>query len=182
MTVTKFLEWANVDHSSTRWQLCDGEPEMMAPASERHGRIQGELATLLGMHFRNRHSPCSVVVTPGVIPRVRSAENYRIPDLAISCSPTPGESAILEPIVLIEILSPSNETETLANIWTYTSIPSVTEIVTLRSDRIEAEILRRQPDHSWPPQPERLGPDDDLRLPSIGFVTPLREAYRTAGL
>ena len=182
MTVAEFLEWARADHSPTRWQLCDGEPEMMAPPSERHGRIQGELATLIGMHFRSRNSPCSVVITPGVVPRVRSAENYRIPDLAVSCSPVPGEPAMLDPIVLIEILSPSNETETLANIWTYTSIPSVTEIVIIRSDRIEAEILRRQPDQSWPSQPELLGPNDELRLPSIGFTTPLREAYRTAGL
>lgn len=182
MTVAEFLQWDPGDRSGALWQLRDGEPEMMAPASDRHGRIQGELTGLIATHLRNNRRECSVVSAPGVIPRIRSSENYRIPDIGITCSPSTGQVPIPEPVVLIEILSASNERETRANIWTYTTIPSVQEIVVLHATSIAAEILRRRTDNTWPDQPELLGPDDELRLPSIGFATPLREAYRTANL
>ena len=58
-----------------------------------------------------------------------------------------------DPVVLIEILSPSNEPKTRANIWAYTTIPTVAEIVVLRSTSVAAEVLRRQPDGEWPEQP-----------------------------
>ena len=87
-----------------------------------------------------------------------------------------------EPIVLIEILSPTNVSKTRANVRGYQTIPTVTEIVVLRSTSIVAEILRRQPDGSWPEQPELVTGDSMLRIDSIGFAEPLRSAYRTTDL
>ncbi len=87
MTVAEFLAW---DAPEGRlWQLVDGEPQAMAPASRTHGTIQGELGRLIGNHLSERGGPCSLVVTPGVVPRVRADSNYRIPDLAhlIHCIP-----------------------------------------------------------------------------------------------
>ena len=60
-----------------------------------------------------------------------------------------------DPVLLIEILSPSNEAQTRANIWAYTTIPSVREILAVHSTRIEAELLRRNPDGSWPEEPPK---------------------------
>ncbi len=182
MTVTEFLTWDSGDRSGALWQLRDGEPEMMAPASDAHGTIQAELAYLLTAHLRERGSPCRVVIAPGVIPRVRSAENCLIPDLGITCTPASGAKTLPDPVALIEILSPSNEAETRANVWAYTTIPTVAEIVILRSTAIAAEVLRRRPDGTWPEQAEAIGAEDDLRLDGIGFVVPLRAAYRTAGV
>ena len=89
---------------------------------------------------------------------------------------------LIDPVLLIEILSPSNEAETWANIWTYISIPSMTEILAVHSTRIEAELLRRAADGSWPKQPELIGPDGTLALRSIGYSTPLAALYRTTVL
>ncbi len=88
MTVAEFLEWAGADQSSTRWQLCDGEPEMMAPASERHGRIQGRAEQpSVGMHLRTIGTVTAASSSlPASIPRIRSAENFRIPDIGITCA------------------------------------------------------------------------------------------------
>jgi Uma2 family endonuclease len=155
---------------------------MMAPASDAHGSIQAELSYLLTAHLRARGSRCRVVVAPGVIPRVRSAENCLVPDIGITCTPASGGRTIPEPVALIEILSPSNEAETRANIWAFTTIPSVMEIIVLRSTAIAAEVLRRRSDGSWPEQAETVGPDAELRLDSVGFAEPLRLAYRTAGV
>jgi Uma2 family endonuclease len=87
-----------------------------------------------------------------------------------------------DPVVLIEILSPTNARETRANVWAYTSIPSVAEIVLVRSTSVAAEVLRRQSDGSWPGEPQHIGADGDLVLESIGFQIPLRAAYRTSGI
>jgi Uma2 family endonuclease len=84
--------------------------------------------------------------------------------------------------VLVEILSPTNVSKTRANIRAYMTIPGVQEIVVVHSAAIVAETHRRGPDGAWLRQPEIAGDAGELRLDSIGFVAPLRDAYRSSGL
>jgi Uma2 family endonuclease len=108
--------------------------------------------------------------------------NFRIPDLAVTCSSyETEESALTDPILVIEILSPSNQTETWANVWAYASIPRVREILVLKTVAIGAELLRRQPDGSWPKQPTAID-SGNLILESIGFSAPLAATCRTTRL
>ena len=182
MTVAEFLDWDSGDRTGARWQLRDGEPEMMAPASDRHGTILAQLAHLLAAHLHAHGDRCRAVIAPGVIPRLRSEENCLVPDIGITCTPPSGAHMLPNPVALIEILSPSDESETRANIWAYATIPTVAEIVILRSTSIAAEVLRRAADGSWPEQPEMIDADGELRIDSIGFAELLRSAYRGAGL
>jgi Uma2 family endonuclease len=182
MTVAEFLAWEPDDRSGAVWQLRDGEPEMMAPASDRHGSIQSEAAYLITAHFRMRRRPGRIVTAPGVVPQERSEDNFLVPDLGITCTPPAGEHLMREPLVLIEILSPTNVSKTRANVHAYRTIPSVTEIVVLHSTTVVAEVLRRSPGGDWPQQPEIVDADGGLRLDSIGFAAPLRDAYRTTDL
>ena len=182
MTVADFQAWQPEEHPERRWQLFDGEPVCMAPASENHGAIQAEATILLGLHLRERRPGCRVTTAPGVVPRVRSAANHRIPDLGVTCSPPSGGEVVTDPVLLIEILSPSNEAPTRKNVWAYSTVPSVAEILLLGSVRVEAELLRRGRDGSWPGEPLFLGPADDLELASIGFRAPLRDFHRTTDL
>lgn len=180
MTVAEFLTWDAP--GDQHWQLVDGEPQAMAPANRTHNGILGELGRLIGNHLLEHGSPCSVVPTPGVIPRVRADINFRIPDLGVTCSDYQEEEYDLaDPVLLVEILSPSNRAETWANVWAYTTLPSVQEILVMHSTRIGAELLRRNPDGSWP---ERSVPvnDGDLELASIDFRVPLAALYRTTRL
>jgi Uma2 family endonuclease len=87
-----------------------------------------------------------------------------------------------DPILLIEILSPSNETETWRNVWAYTTIPTVAEILAVRSTRIEAELLRRLPDGNWPKKPEIFHAGDQVTLVSIEFSIVLDALYATSSL
>jgi Uma2 family endonuclease len=87
-----------------------------------------------------------------------------------------------EPVFLVEILSPGNEGKTRSNIWTYTTIPSVREILAIRSTRREVELFRREDDGNWPASPEIVRPPELLELSSLGFTTPVADLYRTAGL
>jgi hypothetical protein len=76
---------------------------------------------------------------PGIVPRIRADRNYRVPDFGVTrAAPSLGRM-VPEPAPLVEMLSPSNEAETRANIWAYTTIPSVHELVVVHSTRIEAE-------------------------------------------
>jgi Uma2 family endonuclease len=92
----------------------------------------------------------------------------------------PGQATLPDPVLLVEILSPSNQAER-SNVWTYTSIPSVQKILILHSARIRAELLRRLPDGGWPEQTHPID-DGDLVLTSIGFRVPMTDLYARTGL
>jgi Uma2 family endonuclease len=175
MTVAEFLDWPG-DGTSTKYELVDGEPRAMAPASITHGIIQANLTRLLGNHLLG--TPCQVVTAPGVIPRVRSAANVRVPDLAINCvADEQGQRALPNPMLIIEILSPSNETETRENVWAYTTIPSVREVLLARSTDVSAELLSREPDGNRPEQAQMIESHGEMMLDSIGFRASLIDIY-----
>lgn len=56
------------------------------------------------------------------------------------------------------------------------------EILIVNSVRIEAELLRRRDDGTWPEQPDAIRADATLGLASIAFATPLAALYRTTSL
>jgi Uma2 family endonuclease len=176
MSVDEFLNWDSGD--AVRYELVDGEPRAMAPASRTHGTLQGRLATLINNHLDRENRPCSLVVEPGVVPHLLSDYNMRVPDLAVTYALYQTEEAavLTDPILLIEILSPSNQAKTWTNIWAYASIPSVQEILVFWADRIGAELLRRSPQGEWPARPVAVS--GELMLESIGFRTNLTELYR----
>ncbi len=182
MTLAEFFAWDPDDASVRHWQLIDGEPVAMAPAAENHGALQAEIGALLRNHLRAGGRRCRVISEAGIIPRIRSDRNYRIPDLVVTCAPPTGGLMVAEPVLVIEILSPSNEVETWANIWAYTTIPTVTEILIVSSTKIEAELLRRRPDGAWPEEPARVDAGGILTLDSIGYDVVLDEAYSTTSL
>ena len=181
MTLDEFQAWVpprSLAH--WRWELVDGVTEAMAPASEPHGAIQAEIGRLLGNHLRAARPSCRVVANPGVALTIGAAYNKRIPDLGVTCSPRHGPF-IDEPILLIEILSPSDVEKTRRNVWAYTTIPSVTEILTVSSTSMDAEVLRRGGDGAWR-EAVVVGADDVVALESVGFEVVLREFYGTSGV
>jgi len=182
MTLTDFLVWDPPDPSGGHWQLIDGLPVPMGLAMPDHGAMMAEIGALIGNYLLACGSPCYVMCRVGVVPRARAGWNFRVPDLGVTCAPPDNGLTVPDPVLLIEILSPSNEAETRANIWAYTTIPSVREILAVHSTRMEAELLRRDPDGNWPEEPETVAGHDTLTLPSIGYATALSAFYRTTSL
>lgn len=175
MTLAEFLEWDAPP--GVPWQLVDGEPRAMAPGSTTHGTILGNLSAVLHGHLRGSGTQCRLIIEPGIVPKVRSDSNFRIPDLGVTCAPDRrGQIMVPDPILLIEILSPSNRAETWTNVWAYTTIPSVREILVVHSDVIRAQLLRRGPDGGWPDTP-LLIEDGDLTLASVELSVPVRDLY-----
>lgn len=176
MTVAEFLAW---NEPSVR-ELVDGVPRAMAPPSPRHALIQAEAARLIGNRLADLRPACRVMTEIGVQPKVNADHNVRVPDLAVTCSPIDPEDRLLrEPLVVVEILSPSNASDTRANVWAYTSIPTVAEILVLHAVEVRAELLRREEDGAWPDNPIELTLGDEVRLESIDLTVPLSAFYRT---
>jgi Uma2 family endonuclease len=90
------------------------------------------------------------------------------------CEPGFASQAFLgDPVLIMEILFPTNRAETWANVWAYTTIASVQEILILQTDAVAADPLRRLPEGSWPGRPGLF--EDGLVSDSIGFQTTLAE-------
>ena len=175
MSLDEFLAWH--PGGNDLWQLVDGVPQAMAPPSTIHGALQSELARLIGNHLRSQGGQCRVLITPGIVPHVLSNTNFRVPDLAVTCSPLEvGQSSVTDPILVAEILSPSNQAETRANVWAYTSVPTVQDILILYSVSVGAELLRRRPDGNWPENPKQIT-RGEIPLDSIGMRLPLLDPY-----
>ena len=84
-------------------------------------------------------------------------------------------------MLIVEILSPSNRADTWRNVWTYTTIPSLQEILLLSSTSVRAELLRRGNDGNWPAASSVIE-GGDLLLASIDLTVPLAAIYRTTRL
>jgi Uma2 family endonuclease len=178
LTVDDFQDWEPPPGmEDLRWELVDGAPVAMAPPGNNHGAIQGLASFLLIQHLLTHRPAGRLLVTPGVIPRLRSRCNERIPDLGVSCGPFTDGRALADPVLLVEILSPLNEAKTRVNAWAYATIPSVQEVLILSSTAMQAEILRQSEE-----TPEIVVGTETLRLASIGYAGPLAEFYTTTDL
>jgi Uma2 family endonuclease len=180
MTVDEFLEWDSP--GGYHWQLIDGVPVAMSPPAPLHGVIQNEVGSLVRNHLVECGKPCTVITTPGVIPRFQSDRNYMVPDLAVTCSRTDiTGKAVHEPVLLIEILSSTNHAETWRNVWAYMTIPTLREILVIRAASLGVELLRRGDDDAWPDKPLAIV-DGGFTLSSIGLDLAVASLYRGTGM
>jgi Uma2 family endonuclease len=177
MTVDDFLAWPG-DGTATRYELVDGGLRAMAPTTNAHGIIQSNLIFAITGHLRARQMPCIVVTAPGIRPLIRADWNFRIPDLGVTCAPDrKGERHLPDPILLIEVLSPSNDADTYENIRAYATLPTIVELVVIHAEQMTVELLRRQPDQVWPANPTMIEASGFLSLASLDLVLPLSDVY-----
>jgi Uma2 family endonuclease len=106
MTLEEFLRWD--DGTDTRYELMDGFPVAMAPPAEAHRILALRLGSRIDLALAGRR-PCNAQIEPGVV-RPDRADSYYVPDIAVTCEPNePGRQAMVDPILIVEILSPSTE-------------------------------------------------------------------------
>lgn len=181
MTVAEFRRWA--DRQPGKWELVDGQPRAMAPASSTHALIQLRAGVLIENHLDVIRSPCRAMTEAPVVPTSFRRHNARAADLAVTCSP-PGEDVweIMDPVFILEVLSPTNEQDTRENVWAYMTIPSVRQILLLASTAIKGEMFARTRDGTWPEEAVPLTAGDTVRIDSIGFACTLAEFYARTGL
>ena len=104
MTVGEFLRWE--DGTDTRYELVGGFVVAMAPPAPRHGALFVRLAGAIDAALRNR-PPCAAYGEAGIV-RPDRDDTFYVDDIAVICDPLGlDDQLIRDPIMFVEILSPS---------------------------------------------------------------------------
>ncbi len=175
-TTAQYLEYER--KAESRHEFIAGQVYAMAGASERHNQLASALNYALYGQLLER--PCQVFQSDM---RVRAAENaFFYPDLVVVCGEAhyvdEKRDTLLNPTVIIEILSPSTEDyDRGRKFMHYRGIASLQDYVLVSQTQMQVEHYTRQADDSWLLR-DFNQPTDSLELPSIGSSARLSEVYR----
>jgi Uma2 family endonuclease len=174
-TVEEFLAWD--DGTDRRYELVDGQIVAMAPPSEGHGTIVANLTIGIGRQLR---TPCRVVGEAGVVPPDRD-DTYHQADLLVTCSPPErGRSHPVDPVLIVEVLSPSTAVHDRGRkVEDYSRLPSVREILLVSSEERRVRYWRRE-ESRW--IVEDLIGEAELRLETVPDPIPLTAIYEGSGV
>jgi Uma2 family endonuclease len=155
------------------YEYIDGHVYMMAGGSFNHdtikSNIQGILWTLL------RGNACRVYSSD--MKTQISEQRYFHPDVIITCDPRDrGAGDLLKsPRVVFEVLSPTTELRDRTwKLQNYLALPTLEEYILVNAKSLKMEIYRKE-HNKW--VYSICGPDDELKLSSIGLHFPVAEAY-----
>ena len=168
-TLDEFLPFD--DGTDTRYELFDGQIFAMAPASDVHGA----LVMRLGRRIGNALSPgCEIIAEAGIVPPER-ADSYYQADLAVTCTGLTGQQYLPEPILIVEVLSPSTAaTDRDRKLPDYRTIPSLQDILVVSSTEPRIEHFRRE-GSTW--RIQDLRGQGTLRLEAFDLPIDLAELY-----
>src|SRR5215831_13880983 len=173
MTLEEFLRWD--DGTDTRYELIGGFPVAMAPPSRAHGILCARLGGMIDAALRSRR-PCAAQIEAGIA-RLDRDDSFYIADVAVSCQPyRQGEQLVQDPILVVEILSPSTErNDRRLKLPAYQEIGSVREILLIDADSHHAEVYRRESSR-WGIELVRGG-EATLFLASVDLRIPIADLY-----
>jgi len=164
--------------SEVKHEYVAGELFAMTGATHRHNLIAMNSGTQIRPQLRGRR--CEIYPSDMRV-KIEVLGIYTYPDLSVVCgSPRfeePREDTLLNPILLIEVLSPSTERyDREMKFRRYQLIPSFAEYVLIAQDRPRIEHHLRQADGSWA-QTTIEDLTATLTLPTIGCTLPLALVY-----
>ncbi|HEV7668683.1 MAG TPA: Uma2 family endonuclease [Thermoanaerobaculia bacterium] len=174
------VEYLTLDREAEeRSEYLDGEMFAMAGGSRKHALIAANLMIDLGSQLRNR--PCE---TYGSDMRVwvEASGLYTYPDMSVVCGepifgPDGREDTLRNPILLIEVLSPSSEAYDRGKKFEhYRAIPSFREYLLVSQESPLVDRFLRQESGIWLFSTAR-GLDAEVELSSIGARLALAEIY-----
>ena len=173
MSLDEFLAWD--DGTDMRYELIDGVPVAMAPPAEAHRILAMRLGSRIDAALPDRR-PCNAQIDAGVL-RPDRTDSYYVPDIAVTCrANAPDRQAIVDPVLIVEILSPSTERhDRRVKLPIYRQIASVREILLIDADSHYGELHRRDNDR-WVVELVR-GADASLFLASVGLRLAMSELY-----
>ena len=163
--------------SDMKHEYFDGEIYAMAGATPNHNRIQHNISGILWSQRTSR--PCDTFLSDQRV-KIEAAENYTYPDLSIACGDVEFDSddCLLNPVVIIEILSKSSEAFDRGDKFTlYRAIPSLREYILVSQYRSKVERFIRGENGIW----QILNPCADIalsvKIESIDLELPLSDIY-----
>jgi Uma2 family endonuclease len=164
--------------SDQKHEYFDGQIYFMAGGTATHDKIAGN--TYASLHGQLRNRSCSVYSSDLRI-RVAQTGLYTYPDVSVVCGreqfADEREDTLMNPIVIIEVLSPSTEKYDRGKKFQhYRTILSLREYVLISQDDFHIERYTRQDDNQWL-LAEVTGLDAQIELSSIQASLALRDVY-----
>jgi len=155
-----------------------GDVFAFAGGSEQHNLITGNVLASLHVQLRKRN--CTVYPSDMRV-KVSQTGLYTYPDVVAVCGTAQFEDdnrdTLLNPTVLIEVLSPSTEKyDRGKKFQNYRTIPSLEEYMLIAQDTYRVEHFTRQPNQQWL-LGEATSLDATLSLPSINCTLVLTDVY-----
>ncbi len=176
MTAKEYLEIERrAEHKS---EFYNGEMFAMAGASKAHNLIVGNLLRSLGNRLEARN--CNVYPSD-IRVKIERINKYTYPDVSVTCGKEvhedDREDVLLNPILIVEILSPSTEAYDRGDKFQhYQFIKSLQEYVLIAQDACRVEQYIRQHDWEWTYR-VYSSLEDAVKLESINCELPLKEVY-----
>ncbi len=167
------------EESETRLEWIGGQIVAMAGASWTHNKLSTRAAGAINRGLGDRD--CEATVGDLRIRVVATAENF-YPDVVVACDDAEFHETLphtlLNPVVAIEVLSPSTQNYDLAEKLTaYQSIPSLQHYLIIWQDRVQVRHYARASDARWDYQ-AYVWRSENVRLESLNVSIPLEELYR----
>lgn len=174
-------EYLELDRTSEeRLEFWDGEVFCMSGGSEWHYEIEGNIYAFLKSRLSQRG--CRVFTGNARI-KVPSAPPYRYADVSALCGEAAvfeeigGASALVNPHLLVEVLSSSTEAYDRGNKFLhYQSIPTLREYLLVAQHEPHVTHICKQDDGRWI-YTDVNDPEATLTLASLGCELPLTEIY-----
>jgi Uma2 family endonuclease len=161
----------------TKCEYVDGHIYAMAGAGFAHNQIVVNLAVALGNALRG--GPCTTLVNDMRV-KVPKTVMYTYPDVVIVCDEPALEDThldtLLNPTILIEVLSPSTERYDRGDKWAhFRQLESLRMYVLVAQDRARVETFVRR-GGEWV-YGEAVGEEAVLHLEPAGCSVPLSAIY-----
>ena len=163
------------EYKSEYW---NGEMFAMAGASEAHVLITTNVASELRAQLKKQ--PCRVYSTDLRV-KIRPTGLYTYPDIVVVCGKPEFDDkhndTLLNPTVLIEVLSPSTEAYDRGDKFGhYRTLESLSNYVLISQKKAHIEHFARQNDKRWVLS-ESHGREDSIEIASISSTLALTEVY-----
>ncbi|HEX2906142.1 MAG TPA: Uma2 family endonuclease [Phototrophicaceae bacterium] len=174
MTPEEYLAFDRA--SEIKHEYYDGEIVAMTGAKKNHNLVA--MSTGAALYSQLRQRPCEIYPSDM---RVKTGDGqYTYPDISLVCGESVFEDdrddTLLNPLVIIEILSPSTETYDRGRKFQhYRTLASLQEYLLIAQDSVRVEHYTRQGEQWLLTDATSL--DDILTLPSVDCTLALRDVY-----
>ena len=180
MTVDEFLLWSQ-QQDSGRYELERGQVVLMSPQNVGHAKTKARVFSALDAAIARSGLPL-YALPDGMTIRIPGARAYE-PDALVAALPEPAAASleVADPIVVIEVMSPSASSmrrDLQAKVVGYALVPSIEHYIIIDpADRVVLHY-RRRGDLLVPPEVPTEG---TLRLDPPGLTIPIAELLIPAG-
>jgi Uma2 family endonuclease len=179
MDKAAFLRW-NADREGTRCELKDGEIVMHPGVSRNHYGISSGFAFALSTRLEQQ-----IWGIAGGDFAVEIGEDIRYPDVLVERRGGDGQAyTTLEPVLLVEVLSPTSVGRDLrTKVEEYLGLPSLEAYIVASQDEPIVWIWQRDTvSREFPAEPTEIaGREREITLPALAISLPLAEIYRGIG-